>query len=311
MRMKNLTLAMILATTPIAALAQNVPAEAPAATPQAAKSADTGNNAPGGVRVDPMTPVARVNGVVLNALHIALLREDRAARGQSAQASSDELLRDALINAEILSQEAVKQGLDKSATVQATMELNRKEMLGRVLVEDFVAKHPVKDERIKAEYDRLKAKAGATEYHPRHILVADEKLALDIATKLKGKKVKFEDLAKKHSKDSSAESGGDLGWMSPSSLVPEFAEAMTKLKKGEFTAQPVKTRFGWHLIKLEDTRPIAFPELDKVKNRIVNQLTQNDIRQYVSELRASAKVEVPAPAATTPPATPGAPAKQP
>lgn len=310
MQLKTLTLAMLLAAAPIAALAQTAPAGGTASTPAAKNAAaDAGNAAQAGVRVDPMTPIARVNGVVLNALQIALLREDRAARGQSGQASSDELLRDALINAEILSQEAVKQGLDKTATIQAALELNRKEMLGRVLVEEYVAKHPVKDERIKAEYDRLKSKAGTTEYHARHILVADEKLAKEIAAKLKGKKVKFEDLAKKHSKDSSAESGGDLGWTSPSSLVPDFAEAMAKLKKGEFTAQPVKTRFGWHLIKLEDTRPIAFPELDKVKGRIVNQLTQNDIRQYVSELRAAAKVEVPAPAPANPPTSPGASAK--
>jgi peptidyl-prolyl cis-trans isomerase C len=308
MQLKALTLATGLA------LSINAFADAPANPPAQAPAGD----GKAVVRVDPNTPIARVNGTVLNALQLTLLREERAARGQPPQAGGDEYLRDALINSEILAQEAIKQGLDKDPVLLTALELNRKEILGRALVENHAGKNPVKDERIKAEYDRLKAKAGDTEYHARHILVDDEKLAKDLAAKLKAKKAKFEDLAKKHSKDSSAERGGDLGWMAPSNLVPEFALAMSALKKGETTPAPIKSRFGWHIIKLEETRPVSFPELDKVKGRIASQLMQNDIRQYVTELRSVAKVEVPtqtpptgspAPAAAATPATPAQPAK--
>jgi len=290
MQLKSLTFALGLTALTLPVLAETQPIKAPAPLPTGAPAA------PAQVHVDPSTPVARVNGVVLNAISLSLLRDERAGRGQQpTHQSSDEYLRDSLINAEIMSQEAVKLGLDKPIGIQAALDLNRKELLGRALVDDYITKHPVADDRIKTEYDRLKAKAGGTEYHARHILVADEKLAKDLVAKLGGKKpAKFDDLAKTNSKDSSAKSGGDLGWMAPANLVPEFAEAMTKLKAGEYTKAPVKSRFGWHIIKLEESRPIAFPELDKVKERIANQLAQNDIRKYVAELRAAAKVEVPA-----------------
>lgn len=306
MQLKSVVLALGFATITLPAFAETAPTATPAAAPASTA-------APAQIRVDPNTPIARVNGVVLNAISLSLLREERAGRGgQAAQQNSDEYLRDSLINAEIMAQEASKLGLDKAIGIQAALELNRKELLGRALVEDYMDKHPVADDRIKAEYDRLKAKAGGTEYRARHILVADEKLAKELIAKLGGKKpAKFEDLAKANSKDGSAKAGGDLGWMAPSNLVPEFASAMTQLKKGEYTKAPVKTQFGWHVIKLEESRAIAFPELDKVKDRISNQLAQNDIRKFIGELRAVAKVEVPsAPgaAAAAPAATPATPA---
>ena len=284
-------------------------ADQPVSTPAAAEA-----NSPAPVKMDPMTPVVRVNGVVLPAVQLALLRAERKGRSIPSGQDPDEYLRDSLINAELMAQEAVKMGLDKPIGVQTAIEMSRKELLGRALVEDFVSKHPVSEERSKAEYDRIKAKAGDMEYHARHILVPEEKLAKEIVAKLGGKKpAKFETLAKKYSKDSSADNGGDLGWMAPSNLVPEFAQAMTKLNKGEYTKDPVKSKFGWHVIQLEDTRPIEFPAYDKVRARIDNQIIQNDIRQYVSELRAKAVVEIPTatPVAATaaPEATPEATTK--
>jgi peptidyl-prolyl cis-trans isomerase C len=291
MKLQSVLLALGYAAISLPALAETPPAPAPAATPPAASGAPA--QAQPYRRVDPDTPIARVNGVILNAISLSMLRDERAGRGQGQQ-SSDEYFRDSLINAEIMAQEATKLGLDKDIGIQTALELNRKELLGRALVEDYISKHPVADDRIKTEYDRLKAKAGSTEYRARHILVSDEKLAKDLIAKLGGKKpAKFEDLAKTHSKDGSAKSGGDLGWMAPSNLVPEFASAMTKLKKGEISKTPVKSQFGWHIIKLEESRAIAFPEYEKAKDRIANQLAQNDIRKYVGELRAVAKVEVP------------------
>lgn len=309
MSLKPIVLALSVAGLTLAGQAHSqTPPAAPAAPSVAPAKAPEAPSAPTAAKLDPNAPVARVNGVVLNAIHMNLLREERAMRGQTAQQSSDENLRDSLVNAEVMAQEAGKLGLDKLPGIIAALDLNRKELLGRALIESYMSKNPISDDRVKAEYDKLKAKSGDTEYRARHILVPEEKLAKDIHAKLKAKKAKFEDMAKKYSKDGSAANGGDLGWMAPSNLVPEFATAMAALKKGEISSAPVKTQFGWHVIKLEETRPIAFPEFDKVKARIANQLAQIDIRKYVGELRAAAKVEVPTPAPAAAPSAPAAPA---
>lgn len=240
-------------------------------------------------------PFLIVNGAAIPASHAEVVRKERAGKGAAEEAVSDEAIRDALATLEVLAQEAEKKGLDKRDDVQAVLALQRKELLVKLVQDDFVKTHAIPEERIKSEYDKAKAKAGDTEYLARHILVEDEKLAKDLIAQLKkNKKLKFEDLAKKHSKDSSAEDGGNLGWMAPASLVPEFAQAMTALKKGAYTEAPVKSRFGWHVIKLEDVRKLDFPAYDKVKANISRQLMQIDFRKYVDDLRSAAKVETPA-----------------
>ncbi len=258
-------------------------AAAPAAAPAAA--------APDAKAAEPAKPLAVVNGVALPQVFAVFVRQSRMDRGGSPEALSEESIRDAVITAEVLSQEALRKGLDKDPTVAAAMDFQHKETLSQALVENFVRTNPVSEEAIKAEYENAKAKAGDTEYHPRHILVGSEKEAKDIIAKLSGKKAKFEDLAKKQSKDSSAGNGGDLGWTLPANLVPEFSSAMVKLKKGEFSKTPVQTKFGWHVIRLDETRKLDIPAYDKLKGRIANQLLQQQLRKYAQELRASAKIE--------------------
>jgi peptidyl-prolyl cis-trans isomerase C len=233
-----------------------------------------------------------VNGTAIDAIQADIVRMDLQQRKRPA---SDENVRNFLIDNELMAQEAIQRGLDKSPEVKALLDLQRKDILGKALVDDVIKRAPISEERIKAEYEQIKARTGTLEYHPRHILVQDEKLAKDLLAKLRAKKpAKFEDLAKQHSKDSSAQSGGALGWLSANNLVPEFASAMTTLKKGELSKTPVKTQFGWHIIKLDDMRKIDFPDLDKVRNRIGGQLAQQDLRKYLTELRATAKIDVPA-----------------
>ncbi len=233
-------------------------------------------------------PTATVNGVAIPALYADLLRQDRQAQGQPMNETT---IRETLVNMEVLAQASVKKGLDKDPKVQATIDVNRKEILGRALLDDYARSHPVPEEALKAEYERLKAEAGTKEYHPRHILVATEAEAKDIIAKLNTKKAKFEDLAKKHSKDASKAQGGDLGWLAPSNVVPEFGDAMVKLNKGEHTKTPVQSPFGWHVIRLDDSRALQFPGFDQVRARIAAHLQQQQLRKYVSELRAAAKVE--------------------
>ena len=230
-----------------------------------------------------------VNGVAVPAAQAELLRQERLARGQPADTLNEQAIREMLVTMEVLAQEAMKQGVDKRPQVIAATELNRKDILGRALIDDYLKSHALKEEEMKAEYDKLKAGAGSKEYHPRHILVQTEAEAKDILAKLK--KAKFDVVAKKYSKDGSAKNGGDLGWQTPGNLVPEFSNAMVKLKKGEVASAPVKSQFGWHIIKMDDVRDLKFPDYEQIKPRIAAQMQQAQIRQFLADLRAKAKVE--------------------
>lgn len=237
-------------------------------------------------------PLAVVNGEAIPAMFGNFIRQNRVKRNMPPEALTDEAVREGAVNAMLLAQQAVREGLDKEPSVAAALEFQKMELLGRAALESYLRANPIQEETIRAEYENAKAAAGTVEYRARHILVNSEKEARNVITKLtKGKKAKFETLAKQHSKDTSAGNGGDLGWVLPANLVPEFAEAMAKLKKGEITREPVQTRFGWHVIRLEETRKLDFPDYEKIKNRIAGQLQQQVIVKLVKELSATAKVE--------------------
>lgn len=164
-------------------------------------------------------------------------------------------------------------------------------MLIRAYLEDYFNKHPITDQAVKQEYDRVKAQLGDKEYRARHILVETEAEAKSLISQLKGG-ASFEKLAAEKSKDpGSKENGGDLGWNAPSSYVKPFADALVKLQKGQMTPQPVQTTFGWHVIKLEDVRPLKAPPLEEVKDNIRQQLQQQELMKLVSQLRQKAKIE--------------------
>jgi peptidyl-prolyl cis-trans isomerase C len=157
---------------------------------------------------------------------------------------------------------------------------------------DFEKKNPVTEAEMKAEYDKVKAEAGTgMEYRARHILVEKEDDAKAIIAQIKGG-AKFEDLAKKSSKDpGSAANGGDLDWANPGNFVPEYSQAMTSLKKGEMTQAPVKSQFGYHIIKLEDTRQAQFPAYEEVKPQLEQRLAQMKLQKFMEDLRKSAKTD--------------------
>jgi peptidyl-prolyl cis-trans isomerase C len=192
---------------------------------------------------------------------------------------------------EIFVQEATRRGLAASPDYASQMELARQSILIRELFDSYRKKNPVSDEAAKAEYDRIKAQSTGTEYRARHILVDKEDEAKALIAQLQAG-AKFEDLAKKSSKDTgSAENGGDLDFAKPESYVPEFGGALTKLKKGETTTEPVKSQFGWHIIRLEDTREASFPPYDDVKAQLKQRMEQVKMQQYQEELRAKAKTD--------------------
>jgi peptidyl-prolyl cis-trans isomerase C len=175
--------------------------------------------------------------------------------------------------------------------------------------------NPVTDDMLKAEYDRIKAQiGGGNQYKARHILVDKEADAKDIIARLKKDPAAFEKLAKERSKDTgSKQQGGELGWFDPSQMVPEFGDAVTKLEKGKLTEVPVKTQFGYHVILLEDVKPVEPPSLEDVKPQLTQQVQQQNLRKQLDSLKAAAKIEVAAAPALTPApaATPAAPAQAP
>jgi peptidyl-prolyl cis-trans isomerase C len=214
-----------------------------------------------------------------------------AAKNQQLPPDLEQRADEKVVLDEILLQEAEKRGLAGDADVRQQLALMRQELLINALLADYAKKNPVTDADIQAEYDKFKAASSGTEYRARHILVDKEEEAVALIAQIKAG-ASFEELAKKNSKDpGSGEKGGDLDFASPSSYVPEFSAALVKLKKGEMTQTPVKTQFGYHIIKLEDTREAQFPPLAEVKAQIQQRLTQQKVIAFRDELKAKAKTD--------------------
>jgi peptidyl-prolyl cis-trans isomerase C len=235
--------------------------------------------------------IATVNGVAVPRARADFLMQQQQARGAQDNEQTRNMIRDELVNREVIAQEAARSGVAKSPEVQAQIDLARQEVVVGAFLRDWVRRNPVSDAEVQKEYERAKSQTGDREYRARHILVENEDQAKNLIAELK-KGGKFDDLAKKNSKDTgSAERGGDLDWNVPSAYDKQFADAMTKLEKGKLTDAPVRTRFGFHIIQLDDVRPVKFPALNDVKPRIQQQLTQGKIEGLIRELRSKAKME--------------------
>jgi len=236
-------------------------------------------------------PVATVNGVAIPRQRADFVIRQQTARGAQDSDALRARVREVLINNEVIAQEANKAGTAKKAEVQMQLEMARQEIVVNSYVNDWILKHPPSDAEIQTEYDRAKASTGTTEYKARHILVESEDEAKKLIADLK-KGGKFDELAKTSSKDpGSKDRGGDLDWQIPGVFEKTFADAMVGLQKGKMTEAPVRTRFGFHIIQLDDTRPVKIPPLAEVKPQIQQRLMQIKVDQMVSELRKKAKVE--------------------
>ena len=234
--------------------------------------------------------IAVVNGKAVPSSRADVMIKQMATQGQQDTPQLRAMVKEELINREILIQEADKLGLGTNPVVKNQIEIARQSIVIRALVTDYLKKHPVSDAEVKAEYDKFKAQAGDKEYHARHILVEKEDDAKAIITKLKGG-AKFEDLAKQSKDPGSAANGGDLDWASPASFVKPFSDAMVALQKGQVTEAPVKTQFGYHVIKLEDVRAAKVPTLEEVKPQIAESLQQKKLQAYQQTLRGKAKIQ--------------------
>jgi peptidyl-prolyl cis-trans isomerase C len=235
--------------------------------------------------------IAIVNGKPVPKARMETLLLQATRSGQAVTPEMEKQARDQLVLREIFAQEAEKRGIGGSREFRAQMELARQSLLIRELFEDHKRKNPITDAAAKAEYDKFKAQATGTEYRARHILVEQEAEAKALIAQIKGG-ASFEELAKKHSKDpGSGANGGDLDFAKPDSYVPEFGQAMVRLQKGQMTDAPVRSQFGWHIIRLDDTREAPFPAFADVKEQVKQRLEQLQVQAFQEEMRKRAKTD--------------------
>jgi len=217
---------------------------------------------------------------------------------------------DNLIRAQLVAQQADKDGVEKTADTQDLLELTRLNVLQQTMEERYLKDKKPTEQELRAEYENQVAALPKLEFHARHILVATEPFAQGVVQSLE-KGAKFEDVAKKESMDSSKDNGGDLGWFTPDRMVKPFADAVTSLKPGDYTHKPVQTQYGWHVIQLVDTRPLSPPPFDQVKQRLEQVVQAKKFKSYTDDLISKAKIDrtsaaPAAPAAVTPPPAPKA-----
>ena len=268
----------------------------------AALTGGLASNAQAQAQPQPKKPEAKAapsvgNAAIVNNKPIPkrTLDEFMAALAAQGRPDTPELRKQALedlINREVFVQEAEKRGLIRDPDVVKQMENVKRDLLIRALIRQQIKKNPVTDAEVKAAYDKIAGAPGAAqkEYKVRHILVEKEETAKSIIEQLK-KGAKFEDLAKQSKDPGSAANGGDLDWNVPGTFVPEFSQAMVKLEKGKFTETPVKSQFGFHVIRVDDSRDAKPPALEQVKPQIQQRLEQEKIQAFVQELRAKSDIK--------------------
>lgn len=257
---------------------------------------------------------ATVNGTPIRESLVELMLNQRAGMGRPVSAEARSGFIDRLAMQVIISQDAVKKGLDKSPEVSDQIELSRQSVLVNAYIQDYLKNNAISDDMAKAEYEKIKTQMAGTEYKARHILVEKEADAKDIIARLKKNPKAFEALAKEKSKDPGSKAkGGDLGWFDPRGMVPEFGDAVAKLAKGKFTEEPVKTQFGYHVVMLDDSRPKEMQPFEQIKPALMQQMQQQNLQKLFDDMKAKAKIEVAqapasAPAAQANPAQTPAPA---
>ncbi|MGV0954426.1 MAG: peptidylprolyl isomerase [Fluviibacter sp.] len=235
--------------------------------------------------------VATVNGTAIPQSLANLLVAERVSQGAKDTPELRNAVREELIQRELIIQDAKKAGIDKQGDLQAAMKFAEQNVMIRAYMASFAQKHPVSDAQLKQAYNQINAGLGKEEFKTRHILVPSEAQAKDMITKLDSGD-SFENLAKQNSTDpGSKENGGDLGWSAPSNFVKPFGDAMTKLGKGKYTKEPVKSDFGWHVILVEDRRPLTPPPFEQVKGQLTQAIQEQEFQQQIAKQRQGAKIQ--------------------
>jgi len=236
-----------------------------------------------------LAQVARVNGTAIpQARADVLLKEVLSQQGQKDSPELRKLIRERLIDGEVMTQEAIKMGLNKNPEVSGQLDLARQNILVGAFINELSKKTQPSEDALRKAHERFKDSPAANEYRARHILVGSEAEARDIIKEVRGG-ADFAKIAAARSRDEGSKAtGGELGWAAPNTYVRPFAEALARMKKGELTDNPVQTQFGWHVIRLEDTRPLNF---EAIKPQLQQVVQREMIQKQIDDLRAKAKVE--------------------
>lgn len=235
--------------------------------------------------------VATVNGVAIPQQRMDFFLRTLAAQGRPDSPELRALVKEELVNRELMTQEAVRRGLHKRPDVTSQLELTRQDVLSRAFMQEVAKGATVSEDAMKKEYERIKGQLGTKEYKPRHILVKSEDEAKEIIAQIK-KGASFEKIAAEKSQDTGNKSrGGELDWSVPGSYVKPFGDALVKLKKGQLTDAPVQSNFGWHVIRLDDERGLKVPSYEEVKPNLQQQLQRQAGEKILTDLRAKAKIE--------------------
>lgn len=233
---------------------------------------------------------ATVNGKPIQQSLVDYIIKDATAAGKQVDDNARANIIEKLITSEVIDQEAQKTGIDKQPDFLIKEDLMRRELRVNAYLEDYIRKNPIDDKALQSEYDTLKAQTSGKEYKASHILVKTEDEAKSIIDQL-SRGADFGKLAQEKSLDpGSRENGGDLGWFSPAAVVKPFSDEVVKLGKGSYTTTPVRTEFGWHVIRLEDSRDTQPPSFDAVKNEIHNNLQRQQLDKLINGLRAKAQI---------------------
>ncbi len=236
--------------------------------------------------------IATVNGKKITQKQYDQVIETIKSKNPEFKAGDNkEAIINELISRELLYQEAKKKKIDKDEKVAYVLEQQRIELMIQALIQKTLSQDPIKEKEIKKVYKQKIAAGGQQEFKARHILLKTEEEAKTIIAKLDTGS-DFAELAKEKSTGPSAKSGGDLGWFAPGRMVPPFARAVAEMEKGKHSKKPVKTQFGWHVIKLEDSRKMEPPKYDDVKKQIAGSLNKQRLQKYIQELRNKAKIKI-------------------
>jgi len=257
----------------------NTPAASSAAPAPAAAPANT-------------TPVAIVNGTPINRDFYDFYAKGLAGKNQVADLTPEQKQQalDNLIRAQVIAQEATKEGLDKDPATAALLQLAQLNVLQQAVSDRYLKDNKPTEQEERAEYETQVGLLPHQEYHVHHILVATEGFARKLIGELE-KGANFSDVAKRESMDPSKANGGDIGWLTPDRIMKPFADAMVTLKKGEYTHKPVQTQYGWHIIRVEDVRDVTPPTFDQVHQRLEQVVQAKKFKAYTDGLMKNAQVE--------------------
>jgi len=234
--------------------------------------------------------IAVVNGKEITASMLQTYQKSRGFIDNIPEKQQIQMMVEELINRELIYQDAVKNGVDKGADIEQQMDLLRKNVVAGAMLKNVTEAAKISDEELKKEYENRKGQMATTEYKARHILVEKEDDAKAIIAEL-GKGADFAELAKKKSTEPNAPHGGDLGWFKADEMVESFGNAVETLKNGEYTKTPVKTDFGWHVIKREDSRQVPPPPYEQMREQLKMRVQNLQIEQYIGSLRNKAEIE--------------------